>query len=346
MLLLKEVVSQIDAHDEDKIYYVYLMHKPNGQVFYVGKGTARNEKDQRITYHEYESKLDARSKELEYRNMLKVNTIRKIWRDGGEIYYSIDSWHGEEADCFDREIELIAKFGRKITGDGKLTNLSVGGEGEAMSEHSKQKVFESLKKYYSDPTALKEMAERQKKYYHDNPELAIKMKKGFIENKAGEKLVQWIKDNPDKIAEKGKNHSQFMSEWHKTEEGKEVTRQNAIKRNEKFRTEEHRQHMANKTKEYIANNREAYDEVRKKVAEKKQVIVDYRANVLHILQDYLHKNGKVKRKRNNVTYQMLRNWKNKGIIPGTLPNGTTYDLKIWQDYEIFLNNLLNVPSST
>lgn len=114
-------------------FYVYELLRPNGEVFYVGKGTNR-----RVLEHELEA---MRKHPIGETNPFKCNVIRKIYREGGEILYRIDrvyEWD-DEAACLAREAELILLYGRLHEG-GPLTNLAGGvGNTSGAAPHSKAK---------------------------------------------------------------------------------------------------------------------------------------------------------------------------------------------------------------
>lgn len=100
-------------------YYVYVLHRPNGLPFYVGKGINR-----RALEHEAEAR---RKHPIGESNPFKCNVIRKIIRDGGAITYGIDSAFDpkSQALCLEREAALIAQH-RRLHEGGCLTNLAGG----------------------------------------------------------------------------------------------------------------------------------------------------------------------------------------------------------------------------
>jgi hypothetical protein len=98
-------------------HYVYVLRRPDGRPFYVGKGGR-----DRAFAHENEARHpnDWRS------NAYKLNVIRSIWRDGGAIIYEIDFITDDEAAAYAREAALIGQLKRLHEG-GPLTNLAPGG---------------------------------------------------------------------------------------------------------------------------------------------------------------------------------------------------------------------------
>lgn len=92
-------------------FYVYILARPNGKPFYVGKG-----KRDRIYAHENEARRDCPCH--------KCRVIRKIWRNGGEVQrYKVLTTH-DEAEAYAYEVQLIALIGRD-----SLVNISEGGLG-------------------------------------------------------------------------------------------------------------------------------------------------------------------------------------------------------------------------
>jgi uncharacterized protein len=107
----KQAMSQIQIH------YVYILRRPDGRPFYVGKGIGP-----RVFDHENEARHpnDRRS------NAHKLNLIRSLWRAGEHPIYEIESTHSDESAAYLRETDLIAHFGRLHEG-GPLTNRAPGG---------------------------------------------------------------------------------------------------------------------------------------------------------------------------------------------------------------------------
>jgi hypothetical protein len=102
-------------------WYVYILRRPDGRPFYIGKGKA-----DRVFHHENEARHpnDFRS------NPLKLNVIRKIKQAGGNLIYEIDFVAEDELAALAREVLLIGAFKRLHEG-GPLTNLDPGGGSSA-----------------------------------------------------------------------------------------------------------------------------------------------------------------------------------------------------------------------
>jgi hypothetical protein len=116
-----------------KPFYVYVLHRPNGEAFYVGKGVA-----DRILHHEAEARNTSRLTH-------KLNVIRSIQRAKTRIHYRLDSFYDDEVEALARERYLIRTIGRHDLRLGPLTNQTDGGEGTSNpSEESRQKRRESL----------------------------------------------------------------------------------------------------------------------------------------------------------------------------------------------------------
>ncbi len=100
-------------------WFTYLLLRPDGVPFYVGKGTG-----QRPLQHELEALRDT---PLPVSNPFKCNAIRKIVAGGAAVGYRIDRVFAadQELACLQREEELIRRHRRRCDG-GTLTNLAAG----------------------------------------------------------------------------------------------------------------------------------------------------------------------------------------------------------------------------
>jgi hypothetical protein len=131
--LLTDVASVRAAIRAGKPYYVYVLHRPDGRPFYVGKGL-----NLRVLDHEAEAPNTTRLTH-------KLNVIRGLFRLKLSIHYRFDSFFENEPEALARERQLIQTIGRHDLGTGPLTNQTDGGEGTSNpSEESLQRRRESL----------------------------------------------------------------------------------------------------------------------------------------------------------------------------------------------------------
>jgi hypothetical protein len=114
-------------------HYVYILCRPDGRPFYVGKGV-----DYRVLQHDAEAR---NTKRLTH----KLNLIRSLHRRGQSIAYVIDSFHEDETAALARERSLIRSIGRHDLGHGPLTSQTDGGEGTSNpSEESRERRRQTL----------------------------------------------------------------------------------------------------------------------------------------------------------------------------------------------------------
>lgn len=116
--------------DSNHKYYVYMLLRPNGEPFYVGKG-----RDERIGDHRQEAK-SLRSKPG--RKSIKVRVIHKLWKEGKDFKEKIVFSNLKEQLAFDLEMKLISVFGRINCGTGCLANMTDGGEGTSGLIHTEE----------------------------------------------------------------------------------------------------------------------------------------------------------------------------------------------------------------
>ncbi len=101
--------------------------------FYVGKGSGKRYLD-----HFKEAIVDSGV------NKHKTNTIKKILNSNKNVIVEIVLTSDSPNDCYQHEMFLISKYGRKNNNSGPLTNLTDGGEGGSYlhSEEHKQSLRE------------------------------------------------------------------------------------------------------------------------------------------------------------------------------------------------------------
>ena len=128
----KAEIEQQLKQATDTPFYVYMLLRPDGRPFYVGKG-----KHRRLFAHEREALGQAKSH--------KLNTIRAIHRSGHLVAYHIVAFFADEQACFAREKAEILRLGRHDLGTGLLTNQTEGGEGvTGLSLETRQRLDQEL----------------------------------------------------------------------------------------------------------------------------------------------------------------------------------------------------------
>jgi hypothetical protein len=114
-------------------HYVYVLCRPDGTPFYVGKGV-----DRRCLNHEAEARNTERLTH-------KLNVIRALKKRNEQVQYCIESAFDTEREAHCRERYLIGLFGRHDQRLGPLTNQTDGGEGSSNpSEESRERRRQSL----------------------------------------------------------------------------------------------------------------------------------------------------------------------------------------------------------
>lgn len=101
-------------------HYVYLLIDPRaGRPFYVGKGQG-----DRMLRHVWCIKSESRKK---HSNPIKNKQIREMLAQGVQPEYQCEYFDTKQ-EAFQREVQLIEFYGRRIDKSGILTNMSLGGD--------------------------------------------------------------------------------------------------------------------------------------------------------------------------------------------------------------------------
>lgn len=128
-------------------FCVYVLARPDGTPFYVGKGTKS-----RVFDHEDEAQSGCPCD--------KCLIIRAIWEQGGQIQRTIDFTTHDEHQAFLHERALIARYGRE-----NLANRTDGGRGpsgrrtvqggvkQGVSSATRDKIRAATKARWADPEA-------------------------------------------------------------------------------------------------------------------------------------------------------------------------------------------------
>lgn len=133
-----------------KNYYVYILIDPrNNLPFYVGKGTGKRYLDHEKEYKSQIDYLASGNSSPEKLLSLKLRIFHDLKQINLTCDYRIIE-DLEEEDAFLLEHALIAWFGRKLCGNGILTNLQAGGKnGEILFNE------QLLVKIYNRPDLIK-----------------------------------------------------------------------------------------------------------------------------------------------------------------------------------------------
>ncbi len=141
----------MDAHR----YFVYVLARPDGSPFYVGKGVER-----RFRQHKWEAARGHRCH--------KCSIIRKIWRNGGQVQRYIMLITENEQEAFEYEKELIALYGRHT-----LTNETDGGEGQSgriVPSDTRAKLSRAGIRRFADPTEREKLSLLNRRRFADPTE--------------------------------------------------------------------------------------------------------------------------------------------------------------------------------
>jgi hypothetical protein len=134
----------------ERVFYVYLIFRPDGRPCYVGKG-----KGGRWEAH--------------FKKAANPWLSRIIAKAGGELPVVKVREHLTESEAFETEVAWIAAIGRK-KGGGPLVNLTDGGDGTTGHVHSlgtRARLSEARKAQWESPEARARRSEALKAMWQD-----------------------------------------------------------------------------------------------------------------------------------------------------------------------------------
>ncbi|MCR4330810.1 MAG: NUMOD3 domain-containing DNA-binding protein [Patescibacteria group bacterium] len=144
-------------------YYVYVLKRPDkldeyGEplIFYVGKGAGNR------------SNVHTRDSEVRNNRTYKSRMIKMLFANKQHPIIEIVFDKLTEPEAFEKEIELIAKYGRKDNNTGILCNLTDGGEGSSgcsrpRSAETRRKYSEAMKGHKVSEETRQKIREARKK---------------------------------------------------------------------------------------------------------------------------------------------------------------------------------------
>ena len=312
----KEIKRVIGSRSKE--FFTYLLLRPNGLPFYVGKG-----KSNRLFSHERAAKNTSI-------NTLNLNTIRKIIRNNNEVKYYISKFSKSESEIFQMEKRLIAYYGRRdIDERGILSNRALGGEGLSgyvPSEEQKRVQSSSLKQWHkTHPEFGKTQGEFMKKWIEGHPEEFSRgreksnkiLRTQEYRSAQSERLIKYFEENP----EANQSLYENLKQWQ--DENPEIVTKIRQKVIEKSRTLEARKATSVKVKRWGTDHQEeALRNLQKSIEKNRQPEAKRRAR---------KKTLEHSQKKNIVRSRCLDLIRNH-FIEVDLPDGRN-GLSFWKEFE-------------
>lgn len=210
---------------EKKSKFLYYHIKPDGEIFYVGRGT----KDRMLDLRQD----TGRSKHW-------INTINKYGKQNIVVKIIAENLTTSESKLL--EVEHIAKIGRKDLGLGTLVNKTNGGEDgdwwdfyENKEEH-KQQSRKNLQKRWNDPDQRRVLEAQIKEATSDKDLHSQRIKEGlqnFKDSLTKEELEAWHKSHiTEYTEERRKIHGEHLKRRWKEDPEQMVRQQQAGKSQE------------------------------------------------------------------------------------------------------------------
>lgn len=168
------------------MYLVYELWNPlDNTCFYVGKSSGKRS---RFPDHLRQARNLREGKHLGDHNPIKAGTICKIQDAGFDPEYRVAFECENEQDALDFEVKLIAKYGRRNTGTGILSNMTDGGEGIRgwkLSDEARSKRVSSMKgRKLSEETKSKmRLAALGRKHSEETKQKIAEVQRGRVQDR-------------------------------------------------------------------------------------------------------------------------------------------------------------------
>ena len=164
--------------ETEKKFFVYVDYREDdGRPFYVGKGSEHRVKD------------------------LDRNHLHERIKNKHGIFRKIVLETLSEQEAFQKEIQLIQELKTHIDFGEGGANFTLGGEGSSgISEITRKKKSESLKKAYSDPESKKKRSEASKKFW-ENPENKKKCSEAIKKSRENPEVIKKLSEASKKLWE-------------------------------------------------------------------------------------------------------------------------------------------------
>ena len=278
MALLQEEVTKLIEESTYK-FYCYLLRYPDGTPFYAGKG-----KKFRLFDHEtnYSLKHDS--------NKLLANVIKKIFRNGEQLTYSIEGYFNIENEAYEFEEKLVQKYGRRDIGTGILCNLDGGGRGGSSdwSKETKLKRLETFNKTIKeDLNYSKRLSNSITQAYINDPTYSKRISNSIIETYKTTDLAKRlsiIHKNRNKDPEVRKANSKAQTKKHAEDPSIRVRQANS--RSKYYKDPKHIKKMSDVRKQFNINNPEKYEINQNKAIEAARTIEARKKNSDAKIEEY------------------------------------------------------------
>ena len=201
------------------------------------------------------------------------------------------------------------------------------------SSEMREQISDVLKEYFSDPINHQRLIDQANQYYKEHPEAGERSRNFAIQSNLIGNVERWRQENPEEFRKHHETLGENFNNW--KEENSEDYEKMVIDRNEKLRSNEHREKMRQKRIDFVKNNpdleRSFRDKANTTFALKKQI----RLNCFNLMHKKLCEIG-VEKPREKITEKIVVGWRKKGYLDQyftNIPRKGSDNLENWQSFE-------------